>query len=163
MKFNSLFSSKFYLYFLIILTISFLLDSLSFNENFLIGGLFTIGFFTVLTLCRANFTNTLITELIKIHNQFLLRQKLILIYKLTIIKIVFFSFVLFFKIRFSLILFKLKYLFLTILLKLKNINIIWILMNLIFFNLLSNYYYAENFILTQVWCVSIKFSYTNLI
>src|SRR5690606_39010102 len=104
-------SSKFYLYFLIILTISFLLDSLSFNENFLIGGLFTIGFFTVLILCRINFTNALITELVKMHNQFLLRQKLILIYKLTITKIVFFSFVLFFKIRFSLILFKLKYLF----------------------------------------------------
>lgn len=39
--------SKFYLSFFLILSLSFLLDFLSFNENFLIGGLFTIGFLTV--------------------------------------------------------------------------------------------------------------------
>lgn len=40
--------SKLYIYFFLILGFSFLLDFLSYNENFLIGGLFTVGFLTVL-------------------------------------------------------------------------------------------------------------------
>lgn len=155
--------SKFYLVLLLLLGISFLLDFLSFNENSLIGGLFTIGFLTVLVIVRSNFTNSFTSELVKLNNQYILRQKLILIYKLTLSKLVFFHFVLYFKIRFSLIIFKFRNIFIKLLSNLTKYNFTLIFLNLYFSNILSLYFYIENFILAQIWCASIKFSYLALV
>lgn len=155
--------SQFYLIFFLLLGVSFLLDFISFNENFLIGGLFTIGFLTVLTIMRSNFTNSFTKELVKLNNQYILRQKLILIYKLTLSKLVFFHFVLYFKIRFSLIIFKFRKIFKKLLSNLKKYNFILIFFNLYFSNILSLFFYIENFILAQIWCASIKFSYSTLV
>lgn len=153
----------FYLVFFLLLSVSFILDFISFNENFLIGGLFTIGFLTVLALVRANFTNSFTLELIKLNNQFVLRQKLILVYKLILAKLVFFHFVLYFKVRFSLIIFKFRKIFKKLLMNLKKNSFILIILKLFFSNILSIYFYIENFILAQIWCASIKFSYLILI
>jgi len=155
--------SQFYLIFFSLLGVSFFLDFISFNENFLIGGLFTIGFLTVLVMVRSNFTNSFTKELVKLNNQYILRQKLILIYKLTLSKLVFFHFVLYFKIRFSLIIFKFRKIFKKLLSNLKKYNFILIFFNLYFSNILSLFFYIENFILAQIWCASIKFSYLTLV
>lgn len=114
-------------------------------------------------MSRLNFTNILTLELIKLNNQYILRQKLILIYKLILSKLVFFNFILYFKIRFALILFKFKILFKKILITIKKFKFILIVLTLYFLNLLAIYFYTENFILTQIWCNSIKFAYFNLI
>lgn len=155
--------SKFYLYSFLLLTVSFILDFISFNENFLIGGLFTIGFLTVLAMVRTNFTNSFTLELVKLNNQYILRQKLILVYKLTLSKLVFFHFILYFKIRFSLIVFKFRKMFKKLLANIKKSNFILIYLNLYFSNILSLYFYIENFVVAQVWCASIRFSYFTLV
>ena len=67
--------SQFYLIFFSLLGVSFFFDFISFNENFLIGGLFTIGFLTVLVMVRSNFTNSFTKELVKLNNQYILMHQ----------------------------------------------------------------------------------------
>lgn len=50
-----------------------------------------------------------------------------------------------------------------ILISIKKNKFILIILTLYFLNLLAIYFFIENFILTQVWCHSIKFSYIILI
>lgn len=155
--------SKFYFFVFSLLGVSFLLDFLSFNENFLIGGLFTVGFLTVLTMVRSNFTNSFTYELVKLNKQFILRQKLILIYKLTLSKLIFLHFIFYFQIRFPLVIFKFYKLLNKLILNFKKFNLILIFLNFYFSNILFLYFYVENFILAQIWCASIKFSYLTLV
>lgn len=163
MQKNTNIISKFYLYIFSLLGISFLLDFLSFNENFLIGGLFTIGFLTVLALVRANFTSSFTSELLKINKQFILRQNIILIYKLTLSKLIYLYFILYFKVRFSLIIFKFHKILKNLISNFKNHNFILIFLNLYFSNISLLYFYTENLVIVQTWGASIKFSYLTLV
>lgn len=103
--------STFKLSFFSLFGISFLLNFISLNENFLIGGLFTIGFFTVLQLIRLNFTESLTFTLININNQFILRQKRIFFYKCALPFLIFFFLgYIYFKLKGILINIKIKFL-----------------------------------------------------
>lgn len=153
----------YYILFFGILNIIFVFNFIQFNENLLIGTLFTIGSLTVLQYIRFLFIKIAYDSLNNLKQKYEFRKKLIYKYKFYFLKLIFFYLIYFIKLRMILINYKFEKLILKNLFKFNVYEYSLIFIQLIFKNLLIVFYYNEQLINFELWFNSIKSAYIKLI
>jgi hypothetical protein len=138
------------------------IEIFNFNENLLIGGLFTIGTFTTILFIQHSFSKQATENILSLREKFFLRKTLIHKYRFFFAKIIYYYLIYFLEVRFNLITLKFNK-FLNIISKKFNlINYIKIFNKIYFANYFGLYYIFEKNAMLFLWLSSIKITYNNL-
>lgn len=149
--------------FIPILITIFLLNFIPFNENFLIGGLFTFGFLISFIMIKLKGTQPLINELTTKTSQFVSRQLNILNYKIGISLFVYTFFPSFFQFEFLIVNYKVKTTFNILLNFLKNLPLNIIILILYLSYILINFFQTNKNIIIRVSHKTKTFAYKNIV
>lgn len=150
-------------YVLFFITLSFILfiEIFNFNENLLIGGLFTIGTFTTILFIQYSFSKQAAENILSLREKFILRKTLIHKYRFFFAKIIYYYVIYFLEVRFNLITLKFSKFLNIISKKFKLINYIKIFNKIYFSNYFGLYYFFEKNAMLFLWLSSIKITYNN--
>ena len=137
------------------------IEIFNFNENLLIGGLFTIGTFTTILFVQSSFSKLVNENIILLKEKFVLRKKLIHKYRFFFAKMMYYYLIFFLETRFNLITLKFNKYLTLISKKFKLLKYLKIFNKIFFSNFFSLYYIFERNAMLFLWLTSIKAAYEN--